>query len=135
MEREIIFRGRGKSGIWHYGCLLKRQVRGKDKYIYTIVESAPVKDLGDERYRDAGVLTAAVVQEDTIGQYTGMRDINGERIFEGDSIKRTDTAVLGGYGELYGTVVFLEGQWWIKPAGKWNIPLFDESAELEIVEE
>ena len=59
--REILFRGYSKDEEkWVYGCLTLN---------YTIVDKC-----GNEWHVETG----------SIGQYTGFRDINGDRIFEGD---------------------------------------------------
>lgn len=135
MNREILFRGRGyKSGEWYYGDLLKRRIEGTNAYLFSIVEAGPVESFEKDKYRYTGKDSSHIVTAESIGQYTGMNDITGEKIFEGDYVKRTDIAVLGGTGELYGTVIFLEGQWWIKPDKNWPVPLFDTEAEVKILE-
>lgn len=65
--REILFRGYSKDEEkWVYGCLTLN---------YTIIDKC-----GNEWQVEAG----------SIGQYTGFRDINGDRIFEGDIIATSD---------------------------------------------
>ena len=118
--REILFRGkRMDNGEWVEAGSIARGTINDDNWDYYIGASATSKNLVDNH----GNVVASIaktgclwykVDLDSIGEYTGLTDRDGKKIFEGDIVKVTDDD-----GEFsssdcgYGNVIFLDGIWYV----------------------
>ena len=73
--REILFRGqRVDTKEWVYGLLWKKKYNHNKIFISYFPDEDDHED-------------AVVVSSETVGQFTGLTDKNGKRIFEGDVVK------------------------------------------------
>lgn len=89
--REILFRGkRTDSGEWYFGYY---HVTHGTPAIFKKTEIDPREDY-------------AFVDPSTVGEYTGLTDRNGRKIFEGDIVKYGDTIHRVAFEQRSGTAYF-----------------------------
>jgi uncharacterized phage protein (TIGR01671 family) len=113
--RAIRFRGQDEDGKWLYGDLRQRM-----GYWPAIIESY-CTDEGKVGYREIAV------KEDTVGQFTGLKDKNGREIYEGDIYWRDPAK---GWSSWPYCVDYCNGAWIGKDSDGGWLALIEEDSEL-----
>lgn len=109
--------------------------RGKRKYNGEWVEGFYYNDLwGYNAHYIIYDGTDYEVIPETVGQYTGLTDKNGKRIFEGDVVKAYDETYDNGFAEVKGKVFFNCGSFDIDVEDVGYIPLYSYGTEnIEVI--
>lgn len=106
--REIVFRGKSKGKPeWVYGSLYKEVPQ-----VFILVGGRfyPEPSNGQSAL---GIMDWYEVFPDSIGQFTGLTDKNGKKVFEGDIVAFTAEDELWEPHYYQGLVYFCDGTFWV----------------------
>lgn len=127
MTREILFRGkREDNGEWVEGGICQTEN-------WTCILA--VNDFEGSFYEPPSCeLEEYDVIPETVGQYTGLTDKNGTKIFEGDILElESDFRVVVEFGKFLDDDEGFEAYGWYLSTRKWNIGFNGKENEYAIV--